>query len=164
MAATKAGLYRFVRRYVGEEEEAFDLVQETYASAWFAIRRYDPERPFETWLRAIAVNKCRDWNRRRQVRRFIRGMVGLDAPEAVKAGDDLPGAEVQLADRRRLQQVSRAIDALPDGLKSPLLLSTLEGRSHAEIGAILGLSSKAVELRIARARRKLREALGEASA
>ena len=37
MAATKAGLYRFVRRYVGEEEEAFDLVQETYASAWFAI-------------------------------------------------------------------------------------------------------------------------------
>ena len=164
MAATKAGLYRFVRRYVGEEEEAFDLVQETYASAWFAIRRYDPERPFETWLRAIAVNKCRDWNRRRQVRRLIRGMVGLDAPEAAKARDDLPGAEVQLADRRRLEQVSRAIDALPDGLKSPLLLSTLEGRSHAEIGAILGLSSKAVELRIARARRKLREALGEVSA
>lgn len=159
MTASKASLYRFVRRYVGDDDEAFDLVQEAYASAWLAIRRYDPERPFDTWLRSIAVNKCRDWGRRRQVRRLVRGVMSLDTPEAAQVGDDTPGAETQVADRRRLDQLSRAIAALPDGLKSPLLLSTLEGRSHAEIGSILALSSKAVELRIARARRKLHEAL-----
>ena len=47
MTATKADLYRFVRRYVGDEAEAHDLLQETYTAAWLALRRYDPARPFE---------------------------------------------------------------------------------------------------------------------
>ena len=68
MAATKADLYRFVRRYVGDESEAHDVLQESYASAWLALRRYDPARPFDVWLRSIALNKCRDWSRRRAVR------------------------------------------------------------------------------------------------
>lgn len=160
MTASKAALYRFVRRYVGDDDEAFDVVQEAYASAWLAIRRYDPERSFDTWLRSIAINKCRDWGRRRQVRRVVRGVMGLDAPEATQVGDDTPDAETQLADQRGLDRVAHAITDLPDGLKSPLLLSALEGRSHAEIAAIMGLSTKAVELRVARARRKLHEVLG----
>lgn len=160
MTASKAALYRFVRRYVGDDDEAFDVVQEAYASAWLAIRRYDPERPFDTWLRSIAINKCRDWGRRRHVRRVVRGVMGLDAPEATQVGDDTPDAETQVADQRRLDRVAHAITDLPDGLKSPLLLSALEGRSHAEIASIMGLSTKAVELRVARARRKLHEALG----
>ena len=45
MDATKADLHRFVRRYVGEDDDAYDLVQETYVAAWLAIRRYDPARP-----------------------------------------------------------------------------------------------------------------------
>ncbi|WP_415492074.1 RNA polymerase sigma factor, partial [Brevundimonas diminuta] len=70
MRDTKAGLYRFVRRYVGDADETYDLVQEAYAAAWLAIRRYDPERSFEAWLRTIAINKCRDWSRRRKIRRL----------------------------------------------------------------------------------------------
>ena len=87
---TKAGLYRFVRRYVGDADDAFDVVQEAYAAAWFAMGRYDPSRPFDTWLRTIAVNKCRDWGRRRSVRRMVRGVISLDAPEAMAVGDDSP--------------------------------------------------------------------------
>lgn len=159
ITASKGALFRFVLRYVSDEDEALDILQESYAAAWRAIGRYDPARPFEIWLRSIAVNKCRDWGRRRRVRRLVRGVIGLDAPEAARVGDDRPGADEQLSDRRRLDQVARAIRDLPDGLKAPLLLATLEGRSHAEIGAILGLSPKAVELRVARARRKLHDAL-----
>ncbi len=48
---------------------------------------------------------------------------------------------------------------LPDSLKAPLLLASLEGRSHAEIATILNITSKAVETRIARARKKLAETL-----
>lgn len=155
VGSTKAGLYRFVRRYIGDADEALDIVQEAYAAAWFAMGRYDPSRPFDTWLRAIAVNKCRDWARRRRVRRLVRGVVGLDAPEAMAVGDDVPGQETQLDDRRRLQALDRALAALPDSLKAPLLLATLEARPHAEIANILGISPKAVETRIARARRFL---------
>lgn len=159
MTATKADLHRFVRRYVGDDDDAYDLLQETYASAWLAIRRYDPSRAFPTWLRSIAVNKCRDWGRKRSVRRIVRGVVGLDAPEAMSVGDGAPQAEVRLDDRRRVDAVSRALADLPGSLKAPLLLAALEGRSHAEIAEIVGATPKAVETRIARARQKLALAL-----
>ena len=160
MTATKGDLHRFVTRYVGDPDEALDLAQETYAAAWLSIRRYDPRRPFGAWLRTIALNKCRDWSRRRRVRRLVRGVMGLDAPEAMAVGDPSPGAEDRLDDRRRVERLNRALRELPDGQRAPLLLAVLEGRSHAEIGQILGLSSKAVELRIARARKALLDRLG----
>lgn len=159
MTATKADLYRFVRRYVGDEDESYDVLQDAYASAWLAIHRYDPARPFDVWLRSIAVNKCRDWSRRRAVRRVIRGVMGLDAPEVATVGEDVPTPEARLDDRRRLAGLRRVLTDLPASLKAPLLLATLEGRSHAEIAVILGITTKAVETRIARARRKLGEAL-----
>jgi RNA polymerase sigma-70 factor (ECF subfamily) len=162
MTATKADLYRFVRRYVGDEAEAHDVLQEAYASAWLAMRRYDPTRPFDVWLRSIALNKCRDWSRRRAVRRVVRGVMGLDAPEAAAVGDEAPTPEARLDDRRRAGDLQRALSDLPDALKTPLLLAALEGRSHAEIAAILRITSKAVETRIARARKKLAEVMARA--
>ena len=161
MTATKGDLHRFVRRYIGDDEEAYDLVQETYASAWLAIRRYDPDRSFAAWLRAIAVNKCRDWGRKRTVRRVIRGVMGLDAPEAMAVGDGAATGEERLDGDRRRAAIDLAISVLPDNLKAPLLLSALEGRSHAEIALIVGATAKAVETRVARARAKLAEALRE---
>lgn len=160
MTATKFDLHRFVTRYVGEAEEALDLVQETYAAAWLSIGGYDPARPFGAWLRTIALNKCRDWSRRRRVRRFVRGVIGLDAPEAQAVGDPAPGPDAVADDRRQMRQLETALGLLPDSQRAPLLLAVLEGRSHAEIGAILGVSVKAVELRIARARKALAEDLG----
>ena len=155
MTATKSGLFRFVRRYTGDNEDALDLVQETYTSAWLAIHRYDPARPFDVWLRAIALNKCRDWGRRRTVRRWMRHSVGLDAPEAAHITDDAPDAETLVDDRRRLERLNMALRDLPDTLKAPLLLTTVDGRSQQEAAHILGITTKAVESRIARARQKL---------
>lgn len=155
MTATKAELYRFVRRYVGDEAEAHDVLQEAYASAWFAIRRYDPARPFDVWLRSIALNKCRDWSRRRAVRRVVRGVMDLDAAEATAVGDEVPMPEARLDDQRRVEALQSALSDLSDALKAPLLLAALEGRSHAEIAAILRITPKAVETRIARARNRL---------
>jgi RNA polymerase sigma factor (sigma-70 family) len=155
MTMTKADLYRFVRRYVGDESEAHDVLQEAYAAAWLAIRRYDPARPFDVWLRSIAINKCRDWGRKRTVRRVVRGVMGLDTPEAAAIGADLPTPETRIDDHRRVAALQRALVNLPDTLKVPLLLATLDGRSHAEVATILGITPKAVETRIARARDKL---------
>ena len=159
MTATKGDLHRFVRRYVGDDDEAYDLVQETYTSAWLAIRRYDPSRSFPTWLRSIAVNKCRDWGRKRTVRRVVRGIMGLDAPEALAVGDGTASPEERLDQGQRRAALDRAITALPDALKAPLLLTTLEGRTHAEVARIVGATPQAVEARVARARARLTEAL-----
>jgi RNA polymerase sigma-70 factor (ECF subfamily) len=88
--------------------------------------------------------------------------MGLDAPEAQAVGDPAPDVGDRIDDRRRVRRLDAALSELPDGQRAPLLLAVLEGRSHAEIGQILGLSPKAVELRIARARKAVLERVGPA--
>ena len=65
-------------------------------------------------------------------------------------------------DRRRAEALQRALSDLPDALKAPLLLATLDGRSHAEVASILSITPKAVETRIARARKTLAGVLARA--
>lgn len=159
MSRHKAATYRFIRRYGVEAEEAYDLVQQTFVSAWSALRRYDRQRPFTAWLRAIALNKCRDWSRRAAVRRFLLGSVSLDSAAASSTPDSDPGAEAHAIERQRQAALAAAIAALPKGLKEPLLLTVLDGFSHKETARLLGLTPKAVENRVARARNQLTEVL-----
>ncbi|HEX8902818.1 RNA polymerase sigma factor [Vitreimonas sp.] len=151
MRRHKEGLYRLVRAYTGDPAEALDLVQESFVAAWRALSRFDGRRPFGIWLKRIAINKCRDWRRRRAVRRFFYRAENIYRPgfeiEQPAAADD---------DREQLlARLDHAIAALPDALKAPLLLSLTGDASHREIGDALGLTPKAVELRIHRARRVL---------
>ena len=60
MRRHKTWLYRFIRRYAGDSDEAYDLLRYTFVSAWQALARFDPQRSFPVWLRRIALNKCRD--------------------------------------------------------------------------------------------------------
>ncbi|PZO52819.1 MAG: RNA polymerase subunit sigma-24 [Alphaproteobacteria bacterium] len=156
MGRHKDALYRFVRRYVGDADQAFDLVQDTFIACWSALDTYDRARPFNVWLRRIALNKCRDWSRRRQVRRFFFSAAPLEAadssPLAAAPDDDA-------LKQARLAALDAAIAALPAALKEPLLLTVYEGLSHIEAAAVLGLSARAVETRIHRAKQRLREVL-----
>lgn len=150
-------LYRFIRRYVGDADEAYDLLQETFVSAWQALGRYDPARPATTWLRRIALNKCRDWGRRRAVRKFFYAAKTLD--ETTPLPDPSASANPEDNIEFALTGLDRAIAALPAQLKEPLLLTAFEGFSHAAAGETLGISAKAVETRVYRARKLLAEAL-----
>ncbi len=161
MQQTKIALFRFVRRYVGDEQDAWDLLQDTYAAAWMNIHRYDSTRPFEAWIRTIALNKCRDWSRRRFVRRLIRGGVDVSSPEAMSVPDGAESAHDRIEAGDRLARLNEAMSLLPPHLKAPLLLTAIEGRSQAETAGILGVSIKTVETRVARARRKLSDTLGD---
>ncbi|MDZ4740221.1 MAG: RNA polymerase sigma factor [Alphaproteobacteria bacterium] len=152
-------LYRFIRRYVGDADEAYDLVQEAFVSAWEGLNRFDRNRPVEPWLRQIALNKCRDWSRRRSVRRFFYGARSIDTPGLhvpAPSDDDVK----QDVDREALlRRLDDAIAALPLALKEPLFLTVFGGCTHQEAAEALGITSKAVETRVHRARTKLGEAL-----
>ena len=77
MRRHKGWLYQFIRRYVADRDDAYDVLQESFVSAWGALARFDPERPFEAWLRRIALNKCRDRARRNAVRRAALRVFGF---------------------------------------------------------------------------------------
>jgi len=153
----RASVFRYARGQVGDDDEALDITQECFVAAFAALHRYDPGRPFRTWLLAIAVNKCRDWARRRAVRRFFTFAAPLD--EAVPVADAAPDPESELASAQGVEAIRQALAALPANLREPLVLCTIEEMSQAEAAEVLGINRKAVETRIYRARAKLAELL-----
>lgn len=153
-------IYRLIRGHVGDPDETLDLVQECFISAHGALKRYDPARPFRAWLSVIALNKCRDWGRKRAVRRLFLSATSLDG-EAERIPDGGATADQKAFDRQELDRVNEAIAALPANLKEPLLLRAIEGFSQADTAGLLGISEKTVETRLRRARGKLSQALGK---
>lgn len=153
----RPAIWRLARNATGSAEEAFDIAQETFVAAFAALAAYDASRPFGAWLTRIALNKCRDWSRRRAVRRLFE----FGMPAGVEAGfaDDAALPDRIAEGRAELAAVSRAIADLPTRLKEVLLLRAVEGMSQAETAALLGISEKAVETRLARARGKLSTSL-----
>ena len=152
----KAWVHRFIRRYVGpQDDEAYDLLQETFFAAWLALSSYRPDWPFTTWLRRIALNKCRDRSRRIAVRRFLTGQ-HADGDDTPDMPDPAPGPEAQVSADQQFRLLERAVATLPRSLKEPLLLTALEGLSHREAGDLLGINAKAVEMRVYRARERLK--------
>ncbi len=153
MEGHRDAVFRMVRGHLGNEADALDVTQESFVAAFLALRRYDPARPFRGWILRIALNKCHDWARRRKVRRFFAFALPIEA--AAGLVDPAPGPEETLSSRRAVERIHAAVAALPDALKEPLLLCAVEGLSQEEAAAILGISRKAVETRIYRARQKL---------
>jgi RNA polymerase sigma factor CnrH len=155
MRRHKSWLYLFIRRHASTSEDAYDILQESFVSAWGALKRYDPERPFEIWLRRIALNKCRDRGRKETVRRRVFGLTGT-SPEALEQAPD-PAAgpdRANLADET-LRRLDRAIARLPANLHEPLVLTALQGLSQKEAAEVLGVTPKVVEMRAYRARKQL---------
>lgn len=166
MRRYKEPLYRMILRHVGDHDDAYDVLQQTFVSAWSALGRFDPSRPLDIWLRTIALNKCRDFGRRRTVKRLLFRPTSERDAEVSRIPDAFPWvstnaeAETKAEAEERIGRLERAISDLPTNLKEPLILTALEGLSHAEAATLLGVSSKAVETRVYRARRKLAGDLG----
>jgi RNA polymerase sigma factor (sigma-70 family) len=152
-------LFGFICRYTGDEETARDILQETFVRLYFSVRRFKPRAKFATWLYSIALNLCRDHARSKQRKQSY-------ATESLDVGDlhrKVPSTgqspDVDAALREQLAMLQKAIEELPHDLRTALLLCTVEGHSQQECAELLGISSKAVETRVYRARKILENKL-----
>jgi len=156
-------LFNYLTRCLQNEEDAADVAQEAFVRLYQNRAKFDANQRFSTWLYAIATNLVKD----RYRYRTRHPQISLDA-ENESTGSDFreslpehgPTPSDTLAAEERAEMVRRAVAALPEELRVPLLLSEYEELSHAEIGVVLGCSPKAVETRIYRARKQLRNKLG----
>lgn len=155
-------LFHYLIRCLQSEDEAADLAQESFVRVYQNRAKFDTGQKFTTWLYAIATNLVKDRYRWRS----RHPQVSLDAENEQTGNslrDHLPAHDPTPSDclqaDERAKAVRRAVDALPEDLRTPLLLAEYEERSHAEIGGILGCTAKAVEVRIYRARQQLRTSL-----
>lgn len=145
---------RLVYRLSGwSRREAEDLVQETFARAIRGIGSFDGRSSISTWLTRVAINVCRAENRKRVFRaswweRAIRGRAGGEEgrPDDVERGE-------------RAREVIAAVGRLGGTYREVVVLRYLEEMGIAEICAATGLSEAAVEVRLHRGRKKLREML-----
>ncbi len=161
----REGIFRFVMRHVHNEADALELAMETFVRAYFNIGKFRPAAKFATWLYHIALNLCRDHLRSRAYQHSLR-TVSFDAPTQERGDPSLPlateGRPDQTTDRvEELIALEKAISELPEDLKNAFVLTTLEDRQQAETAELLGISLKAVEMRVYRARKLLIEKMSK---
>lgn len=161
MGRYKHRLFSFIRRYVADEETAYDLLQETFTKLYFSADTYRPQYKFSTWLFQIALNQCRDHARKHR-KRF---MISLDATddEGNSLGSTLAADSTDIAAhldaKRQLAVLEKEIPRLPHKLKTALILFALEERGQEECAVLLGITAKALEARVYRARKILSDKL-----
>ena len=135
-------------RLAGNADDAEDLAQECFVRAHRSLQWYRAEGTFGTWLRKILLHLARD-RFRRQARRPRES--GLDHVEPTAKGG--PYAELG---RRELERLLReALAGLPDRLRIPLVLRTLEGSTYEEIADLTGITPATARTQVMRARRRL---------
>ncbi len=161
MGRYKHRLFSFIRRYVGEDETAYDLLQETFTKLYFNAASYDPRYKFSTWLFQIALNQCRDYGRKNKLR-FALSLNTEDDDGNTLADTiaaDTGDVVDQLHAKHQLKLVEKEIQSLPHKLKSALIAFAVEERSQEECAELLGITPKALEARVYRARKILSEKL-----
>lgn len=157
-------LQSYLTRLLHNQEDAEDLTQETFVRVYENRKKFDSTRSFSTWLYTIATRLAHDRYRWR-VRHPEVSLEGTDSSGGLSVGarstfssEEASPAQVTLA-LERAEAVRRAVEALPEDLRVPLVLAEYEDRSHADIAAILECTAKAVEMRLYRARHQLRASL-----
>jgi RNA polymerase sigma-70 factor (ECF subfamily) len=152
------------RRFLRNEEDARDAVQETFLSAFRSISGFQRGSRISTWLHRIAVNCClmKLRTRRRKPEEPIDGLLPKFAEDGHQSPPSLPwegSAEERIEKEENRQLVRDAIDRLPDSYRSVLLLRDIEELSTEEAARHLEISENAVKIRLHRARQALRGAL-----
>jgi RNA polymerase sigma-70 factor, ECF subfamily len=136
-------------RLTGSVQDAEDVLQDVFVMLPDALQNYDERGRFGVWLKRVAaltaLMRVRGRSRRREA--------------ALPDWDALPSREgPDVVDRLAAR---RALETLPDGLRTVWVLKEVEGYSHAEIGEMLGITSGNSAARLFRAWKLLRAALGE---
>jgi len=146
-------MYNAAFRITGREEEAEDVLQDAFISAFRNLDSYRGDASFGSWLKKIVVNKAINVFKRKKTEPLPeddRWDIPADEPESLYRKED----EGMTVDR-----VKKAIGQLPDGYRSVLSLYLLEGYDHQEIAEIMGISESTSKSQLNRAKTRLKALL-----
>ncbi len=158
-------LYWIVKRIVGQQQDAEDIVQATFLSALEHLGSFRQASSFKTWITRIATNKALNLLAKR------KGLpsISLDAaiaedetgtiphPEYIADWKEKPSALVERSELRRI--LDEAVDSLPEKYRLVFTLRDVEGMSVRDTAEMLGITEANVRVRLLRARLALREKL-----
>jgi RNA polymerase sigma-70 factor (ECF subfamily) len=140
-----------VRRLVGDDDVAADIAQEVWIQIFRALPSFRGDAQFGTWAHRIAVN--RTLNALRRTRRLAKLETEID--------EECASVEPEGERNLLMQTIEEAARRLAPGARTVFILHDVEGYTHEEIGAALGVQSGTSKAQLSRARAKLREALAD---
>ena len=148
-------LERFATRMLLERQRAEEVLQETLMKAWREAARYDPEKArLSTWLHQIAHNICIDILRRQR-----REQPLTENADTIIGSDESPEILVQTQETHR--QVATAVGSLSQRHRTALILTYYQSLANRDVAQIMGISVRALESLLVRARRELKTILEE---
>ena len=154
---TYADTYTLAYRLTGHEEDARDVVQESYLRAFRGLKRFRGDAQFTTWLYRITAN-CANTHLAKRARRRTEQLP--DELAMAMADTDADADPAARADATLLRdRLEVALDDLPPKLRAVVVLRDVYDLPHEAIAAELGISESAAKVRLHRARRKLRESM-----
>jgi RNA polymerase sigma-70 factor (ECF subfamily) len=147
-------IVNLVMRYVRDPDQALDISQEAFLKAYRALPRFRGDSAFYTWLYRIAVNTAKNYLAA-QRRRPLDVELDLQDPEQFDLHAKLKEVDTPegvVLSRELHETVERAIDSLPDDLRTAIVLRELDGMSYEEIAQTMDCPVGTVRSRIFRAR------------
>ncbi|MFN2300886.1 MAG: RNA polymerase sigma factor RpoE [Gammaproteobacteria bacterium] len=154
-------IVKLVGRYVYDRSEAYDVTQEAFLKAWRALPDFRGDSAFYTWLYRIAINTAKN-HLVAQSRRPTDQGLDLQDPEQYEVASrlrDNDTPERLLLTEEIRQAVIRAIEELPEELRTAIMLRELDGLSYEEIAQAMDCPIGTVRSRIFRAREAVDEML-----
>jgi RNA polymerase sigma-70 factor (ECF subfamily) len=150
--AYQDAVYNLTYRMLGNASEAEEAAQEAFVRAYVHLHRYDPQRPFSTWLFSIASHYCIDRLRRRRIDWLP---LKEEIAEPVRLASASPNPEDVVTGRGREAWIRTLMDTLSPTDRAAITLHYWYDYSYKEIADVLGLTVSAVKSRLYRARRAL---------
>ena len=143
-------------RLLGWPGDVEDVTQEVFLAAYLGLRNFRGDCSLKSWLFTITINKCRSHRRRQllRLRAFSRAAERSRLPSASTASENP-------TDMETLNRVRSAVAALPARYREPVVLRHLQELPPGQIAQILGISQNALNVRLSRARKRLRENLSK---
>ena len=155
-------------RMIGNYEDACEVVQEAFLSAYKGIRKFRGEARFSTWLYSIAINHAKN-HLRKMTARFHHETAALDDPPEMESGPGRGGSPapespvVEQLEKKEIQaKVQECINLLDEEHRTVLVLRDLQDFSYEEISDLLKIPDGTVKSRLFRARDALRDSLKKA--
>jgi RNA polymerase sigma-70 factor (ECF subfamily) len=150
----EAPLRKLAFGYLRDRMLAEDVAQESLLTAYQRIGSLGHAEAFRSWLYRIAINRAHDFLRRVARKAEIGGEEGQERIAQLEAPGD---NAARLINRDLSRRLAGAVAELPEKYRRPLLLKEIEGMTYAEIAELLGWPMGTVQIRIHRARLRLRE-------
>lgn len=153
-------IFRLTRRFAKQPADAEDLAQDIFVKAYQAMDRFTDHTDFSAWLYTIGANHCRDYakNVRRQVDPLSRVESAKRRPEMREAAQQ----ELSMERSERAEQLRSALDQLSPDYATAFLMKYEEGLRYRDMAERLDATVGALKVRVHRARKELKEILGEA--